>query len=109
MVVVTALIIGTALKRHIVAGLVGAKSTFCRSAKSIISLVHLKREVIRTDIVTETCVSQECGVLLISILEVVKLVTNRFWHTTTDAFKLLLHVYGLALAMQIVDAFSVVN
>ena len=99
MVVVTALIIGAALKRHIAARLVGDKSALCRSAKSRVSFVHLKRKVIRTDIVAETCVTQKCGVLLCSVLEVVKLVANRFWHTATDAFKLLLHIDGMSLAM----------
>ena len=109
MVVVTALIIGAALKRHIAARLVRAKSAFGRSAKSRVSFVHLKRKVIRTDIVAETCVAQKCGVLLISVLEVVKLVANRFRHAATDAFKLFLHIDGLSLAMQTVDTFGVVD
>ena len=109
MVVVTALIITVALKRHVIAGLVGAESAFCRPAKCRIPLVDLKREVIRADIVAETCVTQECGMLLISILGVVKLITNRLWHAATYVFKLFLHVHGLALAIQTVDAFTVVG
>ena len=105
MVVVTAWIIGVTLKRHVAAGLVRAESALWRSARSRTSFVHLNCEIIRADIVTEANVTQECGVLLISVLEV----TNCFRHTATYAFKLLLHVYGLALAMQTVDAFSVVN
>ena len=94
-----ALIIAAALKRHIAARFVGAKSTLGRSAKRRVSFVHLKRKVIRTDIVAETCVTQKCGVLLISVPEVVKLVTNCFRHTATDAFKLLLHIDGLSFTM----------
>ena len=109
MVIVTALIIVVALKRHVIAGLVGAESAFCRSTKCRIPLVDLKREVVRADIVAETCVTQECGMLLISIRKVVKLITNCFRHTATYALKLFLQVHGLAFAMHAVDSFSVVD
>ena len=91
------------------AGFVGAESVVCRLAKCRIPLVYLKFKIMRADVITETCVTQECGMLLISVLKVVKLITNRFRHAATYALKLFLHVHGLALAMRTVDSFSVVD